>query len=414
MLKKKICCLLLAFVLLFTVAANAMDVNSQGAIVINSETGEIYFEKNAYAKMTPASLTKIMTLYIIFEKIAAGEITEDTLIPVSNNAAKLSRTPGATNVPLTAGVSVPLHTLIDSIAVVSACSSCTVIAEYFSGSETYFAAYMTQRARELGIDACFYDASGLSDNNTISPIGIAALVKMLIVNYPDVLKYTSKTSVTINGKTYKSTNLLLEAASSQYSYPGVDGFKTGTTTKAGKCLAATAVKNGVRVISVVMNASTNHYRYEDSQKLLDKAFSEAEYINRNLFSTDIRAYINNTEIPCTYKYTGTSGIMVLTEDLETYGFDMIYDEATNILYITENAMEEVVPIAEEKIQTVIPQRQITPTETKVCLVKDTITTELANIVLTDRGMAISLDELGMFYEKTWDNDTRAVHLNINR
>jgi len=103
MLKKRIGCLFLIFILCFSVSANAVSVNSKGALCINADTGEVYFEKNADTLMTPASLTKAMTLYIIFEKMAAGELTEDTPIPISANAAKLSRSGDASNIPLTSG-----------------------------------------------------------------------------------------------------------------------------------------------------------------------------------------------------------------------------------------------------------------------------------------------------------------------
>jgi len=411
MLKKKICALLLIFTLCLSISANALELESGAVMCINSETGEIYYDKNAYADMTPASLTKIMTLFVLFEKMAEGELTEDTLIPVSENAATLSRQKGVTNVPLTAGSYVSVRTLIDSMVIVSSCAACTVVAEYFSGSETAFAELMTKRAEELGIRACFYDASGLSNDNTITAIGLVTLVKIFITNYPEILEYTSKTSVTIDGKTYKSTNLLLEASNSKFSYPGVDGFKTGTTNKAGKCLVSTRLDGDTRIICAVLKAPTNELRYIDSIKLLDDASAKLNHVEKNLFSTDIRAYINGHEIPCSYKHFGTTGVMVLINDLHLYGFDIEYDYATNSLYIRENTEKEILPIQREKAQVPGIEYRLLDTNTKVFLEKDSVLTELTNIVLTKQNFAIGLDELGSFYEKSWDGETRSLYVN---
>ena len=204
MIKKRILSLVLVFMMLFAVSANALELNAGGACSINFETGEVYFEKNADVLMTPASLTKIMTLYIVFEKMAAGEFTEETLIPISSYAASISRGGDATNIPLTAGYSLPMGSLIDAMTIVSACACCTVVAEYISGSEETFAALMTKTAHDMGIEAYFYDASGLSDDNLISPKGVAQLMRNFIAKYPEILKYTSKTQAVINGKKYDS------------------------------------------------------------------------------------------------------------------------------------------------------------------------------------------------------------------
>ena len=410
MLKKRIGCFFLIFILCFSVSANAVSVNSKGALCINADTGEVYFEKNADTLMTPASLTKAMTLYIIFEKMAAGELTEDTPIPISANAAKLSRSGDASNIPLTSGSYVPARSLIEAIVTASACACCTVFAEYFSGNETAFAALMTQKAQDMGITAYFYDASGLSDKNLISPRGLATLVRTFINTYPEILTYTSKPSITFNGKKYNSTNLLLATANTQYSYPGVDGFKTGSTSKAGKCLVSTATRGSSRIVCVVMKASSNHYRYTDSRTLLDDAIYRIDYFENHLFSTDIRAYIDDKEIPCIYKYFGASGVMVLTEDLDFYGFNITFDETANALYITENPDKEAVSVESTKAPTWEIERKILGNTAKVYFVKDDVSTELTNVVYTDRGFAVGFGELSSFFEKTWDNNTRSAYL----
>lgn len=411
MMKKRICALVLIFVLLCAVSANALELNAQGACSLNFETGEIYYEKNADVLMTPASLTKIMTLYIVFEKMAAGEFTEDTLIPISENAAKLSRGGDATNIPLTAGYSLPMRSLIDAMTTVSACACCTVVAEYISGSEEAFAQLMTQTAQEMGIEACFYDASGLSDDNLISPKGVAQLVQAFIAKHPEILEYTSKTSAVINGKKYDSTNRLLPLKKTDYYYSGADGFKTGTTTRAGKCLAATAAREGARVISVAMKTESNYYRYTDSRKLLDDAFYKALYLGGSIFSTDIRAYINGMEIPCCYKMFGTQELCITAEQLNFYGFDTHYDEETHTLYISENMQKELVPVVCEKLEAGIPEHKIYKhPELKAALVKDGEQFPLETVVSLGGQCAISFDELGSHYSKTWNGETRTAEI----
>ena len=410
LMRNRILSLTLIFILLFAVSAHGFELSSKGAISMNFDTGEVYYEKNADVLMTPASLTKIMTLYIVFEKMASGEFSEDTLVPVSRSAAKASRSKIATNIPLTEGQSLPMSTLIDAIVIVSACACSTVVAEYISGSEWEFSRLMNETAKGMGINAYFEDASGLSDNNRISPRGVALLVREFVIKYPEILEYTSKVSEKINGKEYYSTNYLLPIQKTDYYYPGVDGFKTGTTTKAGKCIAVTAEKDLSRVITVVMNASTNKNRYTDSITLLNNAFYKASYITGNMFSTDIRAFVNGFEIPCCYKKFGTNEVCITAEELRFYGFDTHYDEETSTLYIAENTQKEISPIDCEKTGKEIAHKVYKNPNLKVILVNDSGSYSLETVVSLGGQCAISIDELGKYYTKTWDNATRRVDL----
>lgn len=411
MIKTRIFSLALAFVLLFAVSADALELNALGACSMNFETGEIYYEKNADVLMTPASLTKIMTLYIVFEKMAAGEFTEETLVRVSPYAASISRGTDATNIPLSEGDLLPMHSLIDAMTVVSACACCTVVAEYISGSEEAFALLMTQTARDMGIDAYFYDASGLSDYNLISPRGVAQLVRIFIEKYPRILDYTSKTKVVINGRKYDATNQLFPLKNSQFYYKGADGFKTGTTTMAGKCLAATATKDSSRVISVVMKTESNYYRYTDSHKILDDAFYHALYLEKNMFSTDIRAYINGAEIPCCYKMFGANELCITAEQLNLYGFDTHYDVSTHTLYITENAQKEVSPLVCTKTEAGAIQHKIYKhPDLKAVLIKDGVENRLDTVVSLGGQCAISFDELGSYFTKVWNDEARTADI----
>lgn len=410
MMKKRILLLVLIFVLLFTSSANALDLNARGACSMNFETGEVYYEKNADVLMTPASLTKIMTLYIVFEKMAQGEFTEETLIPISNHAAHLSRGGDATNIPLTAGCYLPMYSLIDAMTIVSACACCTVVAEYISGSEEAFTQLMNETAAKMGIEAYFYDASGLSDDNLISPIGVAQLVRSFITKYPRILEYTSKPSAIINGKKYDATNRLLPLKKTDYYYSGADGFKTGTTTRAGKCLAATASRQDSRVICVAMKTDSNYYRYTDSKKLLDDAFYHTLYLEKNMFSTDIRAYINGQEIPCSYKMFGENELCITAEQLNLYGFDTVYDAQTHTLYISENPQKEIFPLSCEKGEGEIAHKIYKHPGLRAVLIKNGTENELKTAVSLGGQCAISFDELGTYYTKLWNDETRCAEI----
>ena len=406
----RILSLSLVFTLLFTVSASALQTDAKGAISMNVATGEVYYEKNADVLMTPASLTKIMTLYIVFEKMSGGEFTKDTLIPVSANAAKASHSKSATNIPLSAGESLSAETLINAIVIVSACACSTVFAEYISGSESEFVNLMNETAKNMGLNAKFTDASGLSGGNLITPRSVATLVHQFITKYPDILSYTSKASEVIDGSRYYSTNYLLSTQYSNYYFSGADGFKTGTTKKAGRCIAATAKRGADRVIAVVMNSSSDKTRYADSIALLSDALEKASYISGNMFSTDIKAYINGNEIPCYYKKHEGNEVCITAEELRFYGFDTYYDSETATLYITENPDKEISPLPCEKSDSAIAHKVCEHPNLKVVLVKGNEKYTLKTAISLGGQCAISIDELGSYYLKTWDNDTRKIEI----
>lgn len=410
MMKKRICAIALVLIFVISAAAQAVDLNARGACSMNVETGEIYYSKNAEVPMTPASLTKIMTLFVVFEKMEEGVFNEATLVPISENAAKLSRDGEATNIPLTAGEYLSVGTLIDAMVIVSACASCTAIAEFISGSEQEFSNLMNQTAAELGIEAYFTDASGLSDYNLISPKGVAQLVSVFVQKHPKILEYTSKASEYINGKKYKNTNKLLNSTTDYY-YSGVDGFKTGTTTLAGRCLVSTAKKDDTRIVTVVMKSGSDYYRYSDSRKLLDDAFYRAEYVGGNVFSTDIRTYINGIEIPCYYALGKKQALCITAENLNFYGFDTHYDSQSQTLYISENPEKEISFVTEEKVTPGLPlHKTYKQHDLKAVFVRDGKEIPMKIVISLNGQCAISFDELGALFTKTWDDETRTANI----
>ena len=247
------------------------SIYADSAIVIDYDTGDILYAKNADAQMVPASMTKVMTAYIIFEELEAGNIALDTMVPISAKNAQLSRdgTNYPASVPLPAGSSVSVDMLLKLILLPSASASCIVMAEYISGSEAAFVQRMNETAARLGMDAHYQNCHG-AHVHYLTARSQATLVRAFIQRFPQVLEYTSLTSVNFNGRTYRNTNYLLPG--SQYAYEGADGFKTGTIAAAGYCLCATAQRDGHRIISVVMHSNNDRTRHTDSQAILDYGF----------------------------------------------------------------------------------------------------------------------------------------------
>ena len=271
--------LLFALLLTSTVVAatppTPPNVTADSAIVMDYDTGEVLYEKDADTMRVPASMTKVMTAYIIFEELEAGNLTLDTMVPVSNTNADRSRSSSyPAIVPLPYGKSQSVDTLLKLILIPSASASCIVMADYISGSEAAFVQRMNETAKRLGMTAEYENSHG-AHVHYLTARSQAILVREFISRFPQVLEYTSMTGVTFNGKYYPNTNKLLPGL--DYAYDGVDSFKTGTISAAGYCLSATAVKNGRRIISVVMHADDDKTRHTDTTALLDYGFAMLEY-----------------------------------------------------------------------------------------------------------------------------------------
>ena len=271
--------LLFALLLTSTVVAatppTPPNVTADSAIVMDYDTGEVLYEKDADTMRVPASMTKVMTAYIIFEELEAGNLTLDIMVPVSNTNADRSRSSSyPAMVPLPYGKSQSVDTLLKLILIPSASASCIVMADYISGSEAAFVQRMNETAKRLGMTAEYENSHG-AHVHYLTARSQAILVREFISRFPQVLEYTSMTGVTFNGKYYPNTNKLLPGL--DYAYDGVDGFKTGTISAAGYCLSATAVKNGRRIIGVVMHADDDKTRHTDTTALLDYGFAMLEY-----------------------------------------------------------------------------------------------------------------------------------------
>ena len=232
------------------------------AIVIDAGTGTTLYSANAEQTRFPASLTKMMTVYLLFQALESGKISRDTPIPVSRNAASKP----ASKLYLKAGSTIPVDTAIRALVVKSANDVATAVAEFLAGgSEERFGEIMTQQARALGMSRTrFTNASGLPDPNQVTTAtDMARLAVALKSRYPQYYSYFSLRSFEYNGKTIRGHNKALDMI------PGADGLKTGYTRASGFNLATSARRNGRYLVGVVMGEDTSKIRDQRMTQLIE-------------------------------------------------------------------------------------------------------------------------------------------------
>ncbi|MCK2185170.1 D-alanyl-D-alanine carboxypeptidase family protein [Halomonas getboli] len=252
--------------LLLAPLAQAQNPRYAG-IVIDTDTHEILYAENADAPRYPASLTKMMTLYLLFEALDGRSMSLGQPLPVSRAAAAMP----ATKLYLKPGESIPVEKAIESLIVTSANDVAVVVAEALGGSERHFAEMMTREARELGMrHTVFRNASGLPDNAQVTTArDMAILARRLMLDFPEYYHYFSLQQFTWRGRVHRGHNRLLA------NYPGADGLKTGFIRASGFNVATSAVHNGRRMLSVVMGGFTAASRDEHMADLLNRGFTRA-------------------------------------------------------------------------------------------------------------------------------------------
>lgn len=292
-----------------------VTVSAPSVILIESSTGQVIYELNSTERRSPASITKIMTLLLTFEAIDSGKISLTDQVITSEHASSM----GGSQVYLAEGETQTLDTMIKCIAISSGNDASVAVAEHIAGSEEAFVALMNEKAAELGmVDTHFEDCCGLSDsdNHYTSAKDVAIMSRELTTKYPDIFHYTTIwmediTHETRQGTTpftLSSTNKLLK------QYQWTTGLKTGSTSKAKYCFAATASKDGIDLIAVVMGAPDYKTRFGDAQTLLTYGFSVCNlYIDENqesLSSLPVEGGVAE-EVPIAYqgefRYLDTAG-----------------------------------------------------------------------------------------------------------
>lgn len=251
-----------------------MEVTAPSAILIEASTGQVIYEKNATERRSPASITKIMTLLLTFEALEEGKISLNDSVMTSEHAASM----GGSQVFLEPGEIQTLETMIKCIVIASANDASVAVAEYIAGSEQAFVDLMNEKAVSFGMaDTHFEDCCGLSDSDLhyTSAKDVAIMSRELVLRYPEIYDYTGIwmediTHNTARGSstfTLSSTNKLLK------QYPYTTGLKTGSTSKAKFCISATARKDGIDLISVIMGSEEGKTRFKEAAALLNYGFS---------------------------------------------------------------------------------------------------------------------------------------------
>ena len=245
----------------------ALSLSCPSAVLMEKETGAILYDQNAHQQLEPASVTKVMTLLLVMEAVDSGRVALDDTVTVSSYAAGM----GGSQVYLEEGEQMTVDEMIKCVTVVSGNDCAVALAEHLAGSETAFVAQMNQRARELGMeDTTFLNCTGLpAQGHVTSAYDIALMSRELILNHPAIRDYATIWMDSIRGGEFglTNTNRLIRF------YPGATGLKTGSTDAALYCMSATAERDGMELIAVVMRAPTTAQRFEDAKALLDYGFA---------------------------------------------------------------------------------------------------------------------------------------------
>lgn len=273
-MKKSLTILLAALMLICAVPAagaapadSGLSLSCASCLLMEKETGAILLEDNAHEKLEPASVTKIMTLLLVMEAVDSGQISLDDPVTVSAYAAGM----GGSQVYLEEGEQMPVSEMIKCVTVVSGNDCAVALAEHLAGSEGAFVARMNQRAQELGMaDTTFLNCTGLpAQGHVTSAYDIALMSRELILNHPKIRDYTTIWMDSIRNGEFglTNTNRLVRF------YQGTTGLKTGFTSSAQYCISATAERDGMELIAVVMKSPSINQRSEDAKTLLDYGFA---------------------------------------------------------------------------------------------------------------------------------------------
>ena len=261
------------------VSAAALDVAGKSAVLMDVATGTILYESNSHERLAPASVTKVMTMLLIMEAVDSGKIALTDTVTASETAAK-----GGSQIYLKAGETMPVSDMLKSIAVSSANDCACAMAEHIAGSESAFVAMMNRRAQELGMnDTTFVNCTGLDDgadavNHRTSAYDIALMSRQLLKYHPLIKNYTTIWMDTVRGGAFglSNTNKLIRF------YSGATGLKTGFTSGAGYCLSASAMRDSMELIAVVMGAETSQSRNAACKSLLDYGFANFAVVSPDL------------------------------------------------------------------------------------------------------------------------------------
>lgn len=338
---KKILCYILTLCLLMSssICVFAQDENadtnsanengivdySKSSILMCADTGDIIYEKNAYEHVSPASVTKLMSMLLVLEAIDSGKITLEDKVTAGENAVAM----GGSQIWLEVGETMTVEELLKAVIVASANDACTALGEYIAGSSTAFVSMMNERANSLGLENTnFENCTGLDDTATnhyscaydLAVIASEVLTHELVFNYSTIwLDYLRDGETELN-----NTNKLVN------TYTGITGLKTGTTSKAGFCVCATAKRKDMNLIAVVLGAETGDKRFESAVNLLDFGFANYEIFVPTIDETQItNVKIKNGEEKTTKPIYSTSDKILVKKGTGEISYEYSVSEAVN-------------------------------------------------------------------------------------
>ena len=373
---KKLFLFVILFSFLLKVNAESVDLakHADTAILVETTTGKILYEKEKDKKRSPASMTKIMTLLLAMEALDNNRINLNDKVTISKKASSM----GGTQIFVEEGSQVSVLTLLKGIGIASANDAAVAIAEYIGGTEENFVKMMNDRAIELGCkNTSFKNPHGLDQENHYTTAYDMSLMARELLKYPLALKITStyEDYIEVSGNNHwlVNTNKLLRF------YAGIDGLKTGYTSKAGYCLTATMEKNDMRLLTVVMNEKNKDYRSEDtiamleygfanfeSKRILDKNEYEDNMIIDNAYNREIKYYLKDNvniiaskntknvkydleknlyKLKAPLKRNSTIGKLKLKYDNKTYYYDLIIKEDVNkvtYMKVFNNMLKDII------------------------------------------------------------------------
>ena len=339
--------------LAFAASANAFETKAENAILMDYETGTYLFVKNHEVMIAPASMSKLMTVYILLHKIKDGEISLEDTFTVSQKAwEKGGAASGGSTMFLKIGQEVKVEDLLRGILIQSGNDACITVAENISGSEEEFASLMNETAEKLGLkNAHFENSTGLPHpEHKISAEDLALLARHIIKEFPEYYKIFSEKEFTFNGIKQGNRNPLL------YTLNGADGLKTGHTDEAGFCLTASAKRGNRRLIEVVAGLSSNKERSEESESMMTWGFANFDnykFFNKNQILATVPVWygaVPNVDLVAPDDVT----ITVKKSTKHKYGAKIDYDTPVKAPIFKGDKLGEIKITYGEKILQTIP------------------------------------------------------------
>ena len=326
---KKVCLFFILLIFPFVVYGEELNLaeNAQSAIMIEASTGEILYKKNANEKLAPASMTKIMSLILIMENIESGRLNWNDIVVVSKNASSM----GGSQIFLETNEMMSVEDLVKGICIASGNDATVALAEKIAGTESAFVKLMNDKAKELGLkNTNFVNTTGLDAENHYSTAYDMAMMAKELIKHEKILEFSSIYEDYLRKDTDNSfwlvnTNKLVRF----YSY--IDGLKTGYTSGAGYCLTATGKKNGMRLITVVMNEANTDNRTKDTIAMMDYGFnmySLDRVISKDEVLGNVKINLGKKEYE---NIVSTSDVTVLNnsqKDKRNVTYDIVTNEVT--------------------------------------------------------------------------------------